>query len=96
MGSFFSGDTLKKQAVLRRRYFELKVPSLHGGGEIPKEALNKVFRRDATHLVNKGAAHAETAMYVVVHEDLISQTRYDSPTKNATKRARMDTYSALP
>jgi hypothetical protein len=51
-----------------------------------------VFRRNAI----LGEAHSEAAIYVVVHEDLISQTWYDSFTKNATKRARMDTYSALP
>jgi hypothetical protein len=44
----------------------------------------------------RGAAHAETAIHGVVDEDLISQTRHDLPTKPATKRARMYTYSALP
>jgi hypothetical protein len=43
-----------------------------------------VFRRDAV----LGASHAETGMYVVVHEDF----EYDA----TTKCARLDTYSALP
>jgi hypothetical protein len=39
-----------------------------------------------------GAAHAETGMYMVVHEDF----EHDASTNYATKCARTDAYSALP
>ena len=50
-----------------------------------------MFRWDAANLANEGAAHTETAMYVVVHEDF----EYDSFTQYATKCARVDTNLVL-
>jgi hypothetical protein len=42
-----------------------------------------VFRQVAAYLINKGAAHAETGMYAVVHGGF----EYDSFTKIAAKYA---------